>query len=341
MKTGARQTARRAAGEGGVPVTDEVLLAAFAALTEEEREILGGKPLDMGRYQSDSASVVEGRKFLRQNRLITIRPHTRFVAFPPHRHDYVELMYMLTGQTVHEMESGETITLRAGEMIFINRTASHAIRACGQADVAVNFIVQPAFFDFALELVGADNALGRFLLDALRSGEASVPYLYFPVADIAGIQCLLRSILYGFVEEKNMRRQIPRIEMGLLFLHLLANSDRMRMSIAVRRWNHLAVDLLNDVFLHYRDFDLAAFAAARGVSVSYISRVCREATGQTCTLLLQQRRMEKARQLLTQTPMSIANVCAAVGYQNSSYFFRLFRQTYCISPKELRSSHRT
>jgi len=295
----------------------------------------------MGRYLSQSTSVVEGRRFLPHNRLITIRPHTRFAAFPLHRHDFVEMMYMLTGQTVHEMESGEIITLQAGELMFINRYAGHAIRACGQNDVAINFIVQPAFFDFALELVGADNALGRFLLDALRSGEASVPYLYFPVSDIQGIQCLLQSMLYGFVQEKSIRRQIPRIEMGLLFLHLLANSDRMRLSVALRSWNHLAVDLLNAIFLQYRDFDLAAFARERGVSVSYISRVCREATGQTCTALVQQRRMEKARQLLTQSRMSIASICTAVGYQNNSYFYRLFKQAYHLSPRELRGSHRT
>lgn len=322
-------------------MADDALLAAFSALTDEEREILAGQPLNMERYQSGGATVVQGSKFLRHDRLIAIRPHTRFVAFPPHRHDFVEMIYMLAGQTVHDMESGETITLKAGEMIFLSCYASHAIRACGAGDVAVNFIVQPAFFDFALELVGADNALGRFLLDALRSGEASVPYLYFPVSDRADIQCLMQSILHGFLTEKSLRRQIPRIEMGLLFLHLLANSDRMRLSVAVRKWNHLAVDLLNEIFLHYRDFDLATFAQARNVSVSYISRICREATGQTCTLLLQQRRMEKARQLLSQTPLSVISVCAAVGYQNSSYFYRLFRQTWHLSPKDFRDSHRT
>jgi len=323
-------------------VTESALLAHFSALTDEEQEILAGKPLDMSRYQSAATNaMVEGQKFLRQDRLITIRPHTRFTAFPPHRHDYVEMMYMLAGQTVHEMESGETVVLQAGELIFINRYASHAIRPCGREDVAVNFIVQPGFFDFALELVGSDNALGRFLLDALRNGETSVPFLHFAVQRVQSVQCLLQSMLYGFVEETSARRSIPRIEMGLLFLHLLSSSDRMRLSATVRSWNPLAVDLLNEIFLHYKDFDLSAFAQARNLSVSYISRVCREATGQTCTALLQKRRMEKARQLLTQSNMSVASICTAVGYQNNSFFYRLFRETYHLSPRDVRGSHRT
>jgi AraC-like DNA-binding protein/mannose-6-phosphate isomerase-like protein (cupin superfamily) len=322
-------------------LTDEALLSHFSTLTEEEQEILAGKPLDMSRYQSAATSLVEGRKFLWQDRLIAIRPHTRFIAFPLHRHDYVEMMYMLTGQTIHEMENGETVVLQAGELIFINRFASHAIRPCGREDVAVNFIVQPPFFDFALELVGPDNALGRFLLDALRNGETSVPFLHFAVRDVQSVQCLLQSMLYGFVEETGTRRGIPRIEMGLLFIHLLSCSERMRLSATMRSWHPLAVDLLNAIFLHYRDFDLQTFAGARNLSVSYVSRVCREATGQTCTALLQKRRMEKARQLLTQSGMSVASVCAAVGYQNSSFFYRLFRQTYHLSPRDVRGSHRT
>ena len=76
-------------------MTESALLAHFSALTDEEQEILAGKPLDMSRYQSAATNaMVEGQKFLRQDRLITIRPHTRFTAFPPHRHDYVEMMYM-------------------------------------------------------------------------------------------------------------------------------------------------------------------------------------------------------------------------------------------------------
>ena len=34
----------------------------------------------------------------------------------------------------------------------------------GEEDVGVNFIVLPQFFDVALNLIGTDNVLGKFLL---------------------------------------------------------------------------------------------------------------------------------------------------------------------------------
>ena len=43
-----------------------------------------------------------------QGQMITIRPHTRFVAFPRHSHNYVEIMYVCTGQITHIIGGGTT-----------------------------------------------------------------------------------------------------------------------------------------------------------------------------------------------------------------------------------------
>ncbi|MCE5343034.1 MAG: AraC family transcriptional regulator [Eubacteriales bacterium] len=318
---------------------DRQLIERFAAVTPEERRLLASGPLDMAFY-STTAALLEGKRLIPYEQMITVRPHTRFVAFPPHRHDFVEVMVMLSGQTVHTLGGRETVTLKAGEILLINRHATHAIALCGQGDVAVNFLVQPEFFDFALEMVGGDNALGKFLLDALRTGESSIPYLYFPVSERASIQHLLQSMLWGFVEAPGAYRRIHRVEMGLLFLHMMELADCLQLSTNLRHWNALAVELLSEIRTRYAAFHLKDFARAHGVSAAYVSRVAREVTGQSCTELLQQRRLEKARQLLQDTDRSILNICQAVGYNNSSYFYRLFELREGVSPKGYRSSHR-
>ncbi len=318
----------------------EALAARFSAVTEEERRLIAGEPLDMAAYTADASGTFRGNRLLPREMMITLRPHTRFTAFPPHSHDYVEAMYVLRGCVTHALADGETVAVKAGELIFINRRATHAIARCGENDIAVNFIVQPAFFDFALEMVGAGNELGRFLLDALRSGESAVPCLYFQISGLESVQRLLESMLWGFLEGGAGRR-IQRVEMGLLFLHLLKHSDRMRISAAARHWSNLAVELLSDIRTHYADFSLKRFAEARGLSVSYVSRVAREATGQRCTELLQQRRLEKAEQLLSDTDDPVLSICEQVGYSNSSHFYRLFEARAGQSPTAYRGSHRT
>ena len=83
---------------------------------------------------------------------------------------------MCRGKTVHRIDGDALVTLEAGELLFLNRHASHAIQRADAGDIAVNFIVLPQFFDEAFNMAGMDNVLSRFLL-----GELSVSYTHLDV----------------------------------------------------------------------------------------------------------------------------------------------------------------
>ncbi|HNW85622.1 MAG TPA: helix-turn-helix domain-containing protein [Candidatus Limiplasma sp.] len=324
--------------EGGVPI-NTALFDKLSQLTTEEQRLLNGEPLLWEAYASDPSFLVESDRFIPSHQMITLRPHTRFAAFPMHRHDYVEMLYMLAGQTLHTMETGETVTLRANELLLINRNRAHRIDVCAREDVAVNFIVQPAFFDYALELIGSHNVLGQFLMDALRNAESSVPYIHFQIADVAPIQCLLESMIYPLMEPVAVNQRILRASMGLLFLHLLAYPQRMRLSETVCKSNRLVVAVLDEIRNHYQTVCFADFAKANRLSAAYVSQTVKKATGKSCTELLRERRVEKAKQLLRDTDQNILEICEAVGYSNSSYFYRLFSQKTGLSPGEYRKQN--
>ena len=46
--------------------------------------------------------------------------------------------------------------------------------------------------------------------------------------------------------------------------------------------------------------------------------------------------MNQAVYLLTSSRLSIADIIGSVGYDNTSYFYRKFRERYGVSPKEYR-----
>lgn len=313
------------------------LLAHLSALTAEEQALLQGAALNRDAYSSGPSFLIQSQKMIPPGQAISLRPHTRFVSFPMHRHDYVEIMYMLQGQAEHTMEDGEPILLRAGEILMMNCHTAHAIACCGKNDVGVNLIVLPAFFDFALEMVGSGSTLGRFLMDALRAGEKEVPYLYFQVAQVPEIQSVMESMLLSLLAHPAGSQLIHKTEMTLLFLHLMQNARHMALS-SLHRGNALAVSLLQEIHQNYQTLSFADFAAAHGVSAAYVSKLMREATGKTCTELLQARRLKKARDLLENTSLTVLDVCGAVGYSNSSHFYRLFEKEFGCSPSAYRQS---
>ena len=64
----------------------------------------------------------------------------------------------------------------------------------------------------------------------------------------------------------------------------------------------------------------------------------RAETGRTYKELLQKHRLELAARLLRRSDMTIQQIIAQVGYENTSYFYRLFRAHYGQSPREYRLS---
>ena len=94
------------------------LLERLRSITEEERAILDGRTtIDRDIYMQDRSNIVNAKKLLASGKLITVRPHTRFIHFPEHTHDYVEVVYMCAGQTTH-IVNGKEIVLEEGARWF-------------------------------------------------------------------------------------------------------------------------------------------------------------------------------------------------------------------------------
>jgi AraC-like DNA-binding protein len=85
---------------------------------------------------------------------------------------------------------------------------------------------------------------------------------------------------------------------------------------------------------------LAALARHAGMSISRFSCVFREALGTSPLDYVAATRMREARRLLRAPGQSIAEVAYAVGFQDSNYFSRSFKQHHGMSPREFRDMAR-
>ena len=113
---------------------NERLLRELSHITEEEQDILDGKTgIDRTLYSEGSDFVITSEKMLKEGRLIQFRPHTRFVYFPRHTHNYVEMIYMCSGSTTHIINGTELI-LQRGELLILNQHASQEILPAGKED---------------------------------------------------------------------------------------------------------------------------------------------------------------------------------------------------------------
>lgn len=100
--------------------------------------------------------------------------------------------------------------------------------------------------------------------------------------------------------------------------------------------------IINYVQLKYcESIQVEDIAHACGFDRSYLSKVFKEATGQTLQQYILSYRMKKACELLTQHNHSIQFIAYSVGYGDVFTFSKAFKKLIGLSPSEYRKIHQT
>ena len=313
---------------------DKALLERLGRITQEERSILDGRTtIDRGLYMGGSGNRINAQKLLSAGKLITLRAHTRFIHFPEHTHDYVEMVYMCEGTTTH-IVNGSRILLQRGELLFLNQSTTHEILEAGEGDIAVNFIVLPDFFSTILPSIGEEETpLRRFLVDCLCGQSSGAGYLHFRVANILPIQNLLENLLLTLLEDTANRRKISQMTMTLLFLQLIGHTETLNTPNVEQA---LILRVLSYIETNYARGSLTELANQLHYDIYSLSREIRRRTGKTYTELLQEKRLAQAAFLLKNTDRNIDDIARAVGYENMGYFHRIFKENFRVSPRNYR-----
>lgn len=291
-------------------------------------------------YTSRAEFVVDSEKMLKKGQLIEIRTHTRFAHFPCHRHNYVEIVYMCTGSTTHIINHTEKITLNAGDLLFFNQYVYHEILPAGAGDIAVNFMVLPEFFSSPLSMLERENLLRDFLIFTLSEKSPCSSYLHIQAAEIVPVENLIENMIWTLIDRRTKTNTMMQTTMGLLFLNLSTYAERLNQNTPQQQEQNTVFVVLKYIETHFKDGTLAQISAELEQPTYFISRLLKRYTGHNFKELLQHRKLQQAAYLLGATPLPVEAILEAIGYNNSSYFYRQFQENYHCSPKEYRGQNR-
>lgn len=318
----------------------EEILKQLQIITEEEKELLKGHTdIQKELYTSREDFTIDSKKLLKKGQLIQIRPHTRFVHFPKHRHNYVEMVYMCAGSTTHIVNETEQITLQKGDLLFLNQYATQEILPAGEQDIAVNFIILPEFFDRTLPMLEKENVLRDFLVSSLSQDSSLSSYLHFQAKDILPAQNLIENMIWTLLSGKSGTNTLNQTTMGLLFMNLSMFADTINQNNPNQYEQHLIFTVLKYIESHYKDGTLTEISSEVNQPAYYVSRLLKKHVNSNFKELLQQRKLQQAAWLLSETLLPVETVMTNIGYDNSSFFYRKFREKYGCSPKNYRKSH--
>ncbi len=329
-------------------VMDPVLYGILKQHRPEEIDALRGNFIDhQHQYTNKKMDCIDYKMMPYGEKLVSVLPHPRFEYIPKHKHNYIEACYVCSGQVVHIIEGAE-VCLRAGDFLMLNQHTSHEVLPAGEDDIAVNLIIQPRFFDDTYELAAKRNVLSDFIVDLLQKEVNCNQYLHYKTKGHLPIAYLMEVLMTSFFPNpestqvgKNDNAADEGLNKALVFLIFrYLSKDLSELNVeAPMNYNQIVLATVTKYIEdNYQLGTLTELASIMNQSVSALSRQIKSITGNTFKELLQVKRFDRAVKLLEETNLAISDIALAVGYENSSYFYRRFREIYGISPKIYRDN---
>lgn len=308
-------------------------------ITPEEQQILDGqKAVQKNLYTEQKEFVIESNKFMpAPTEDIVVRRHTRFVDFPLHRHDYVEVFHVLSGSVTHVI-NGEEITVHTGELLFLNQNIKHKIYACGENDLAMNVMIRPTYFRSIINSIGSDNILADFMINALENENCISQYLYFTISDNMCIQNLIQNAFDLLINKPQNWHALSENTFALLFSHILSNAENLLLDQSNEKSNVLMLAIHHYIMDYYDVGTLNELADRIGYTPASLSRMIKKYSGSTFKEMQTKQRMLIAMNKLRNTALPIAEIASSVGYENLTFFYKQFNKKYGMTPNEFRKN---
>jgi two-component system response regulator YesN len=85
---------------------------------------------------------------------------------------------------------------------------------------------------------------------------------------------------------------------------------------------------------YHKDISLDEVSKEVNISPYYFSKLFKEETGENFIEYLTNLRINKAKELLSATDMSMKEICCEIGYSDPNYFSRIFKKNLGVTPTE-------
>lgn len=306
-------------------------------LTLEESHIINGnKVIDKNLYTNDERFIVDINKLILPDEMINIRKHTRFTKFPKHSHNFLEFNYVYNGK-LSQIIDERSITLKKGEIIFLNKSIVHEIEEAKEDDIIINFLIRPEFFKYIFSLADRENIILDFLINTIYSNSEEGEYLYFKVSDESSVQDIMEKIIVELYEPNIMSKTSIKLLVGLLIVELMKNSNNIEIYSVDNYEKMLNLQVLKYIDEEYVSGNLYEIAERIKQPHYKISKLIKAYTGFTFKQLVQEKRMNKAAELLLKTDLPVVDIMRLVGYENITYFYKVFKEKYKMTPYDYRN----
>jgi AraC-like DNA-binding protein/mannose-6-phosphate isomerase-like protein (cupin superfamily) len=250
-------------------------------------------------------------------------------SFPPHYHNSLELFVPL-GVRGEVVIDGASYSVADDQVLYMRPNAVHSlIIKKHSASKFIGLLINPSIFSRTYQAVTSDSG-ARFNRDFERLSVVHTRY-----ASRLRELCLRLSLLSSRPAHPPQHPISVLSDMGVLnaILSLLLEEESTRGAAAEDNdWIRATLSLLHEYI--GRPVSLGELALSRAVSKSHLCRKFKQCTGTTVLGYLNQIRVNHAMYLMARRGATVTVASIESGFDNVSYFIKIFRRVVGATPKQ-------
>jgi AraC-like DNA-binding protein len=257
---------------------------------------------------------------------------------PTHSHNYAELAYVVEGQFYTQI-AGRDYLFNKGDIFLINRNIPHNEYLYRRNQAVLFLSIVNTFFDKSIHHDVYDNRTADFLKNFILGGKQKYQFVRFTPRGGGTITGLFENIITELWRPHPGSTHLIIGYVEWILNLLVEECDR------VVQWkdrnaagNALYKEIRRYLEDHYQNTTLDDLIEKFGHNMNYFNRLIKNHTGMTYSRFLQNIRLEKAEALLKTTGFTVEEIAQQSGYENVSYFYKIFQKKFDMTPKDLRKS---
>lgn len=287
--------------------------------------------------QYDKIPLMTVERFFRPGECFHMQISTDFPDYMGilHRHEYIEVVYVLSGSAIHTVND-KCSTVKRGDLCIVNVDTVHMFcpeRKSAEPLIVYDLMFTPAFFD---ETLGAtlEALTDSYLFRSLSCKEQAG----FGVSESLNARF---SELFNRMYDEYRGCAAGSMEIIRAYL-LQILVTAMRMNAEEGKSTERSKERLTRLIIDRIDADYASaigvkeLAQSVHISPDYLGRVFKEVTGQAVGTYIRTVRIRNACRLLSSTQRTVADIAAACGFADTKNFYSAFKKHTGLLPGDYR-----
>lgn len=290
---------------------------------------------------SNKICVLTKEDFFRPDENMHIQMSNEFPDYIEvwHKHEYIEVVYVISGRATHEI-GGKIYDVKRGDLFIVNMNTPHVFNVDEKEKeqfVAYDLMFTPEFFDSSISGYHSLEVLNNsFMFHSLFASKVS------PFFSVSESECTAFGELFNkiYLEHRGKKKgyiEIIRaylIELIITIFRLNETSVNKSANMRNKQIVNFIVNFINENYMS--PLSVSELSRMVYLSSDYLGRIFRTHTGCTISDMIQKVRIEHACNVLASTDASIANVLNSCGFEDKKFFYKVFKKHMGVLPGEYR-----